>query len=187
MPSSASMEPIRLPEPCLVVLVGAAGAGKSTFASRWFDDAEILSSDRYRELVSGDPTDQTVSREAFRRLHHALGRRLATSGTAVVDATNVRPDARAALLDHARAAGVPAIAIVLDLPDDEVLDRNGGRAAGVVPEPAVRRHIAELRRSLGGRGLAGEGFDAVHVVTSAADLDGLVVIRGSAPRTRSTR
>lgn len=178
------MEPIRLPEPCLVVLVGAAGSGKSTFASRWFDDAEILSSDRYRELASGDAADQTATREAFRRLHHALGRRLTTSGTAVVDATNVRADARAALIDHARAAGVPAIAIVLDLPADEVLERNRGRSERVVPEPAVRRHLADLRRGLSGRGLTGEGFDAVHVVTSAADLEGLVVIRGSAPRRR---
>ena len=44
---------LRLPDPALVVLVGAAGAGKSTLAARWFAPGEILSSDACRGLVAG--------------------------------------------------------------------------------------------------------------------------------------
>jgi len=175
------MEAIRLREPCLVVLVGAAGSGKSTLAAGWFDDREILSSDRYREVASGDAADQGASDEAFRLLHRDLEARLAKSGSAIVDATNVQPFARRALLERAHAAGVPAIALVLDLPADVVLARNAARTDRVVPAAAVRRQLADLHRSLDGRGLPPEGFDEVYVIRTPEALDGLVLLRGSAP------
>jgi protein phosphatase len=63
---------IALPEPCLVVLIGAAGSGKSTLAARLFDAEAVLSSDAHRALVSGDETDQAVTRAAFSILHRRL-------------------------------------------------------------------------------------------------------------------
>jgi predicted kinase len=39
---------VRLPDPCLVVLVGATGAGKSLWAQTWFNAGQIVSSDRLR-------------------------------------------------------------------------------------------------------------------------------------------
>ena len=121
---------IRLTDPCLVVLVGAAGAGKSTFASQHFGADVILSSDTYRGLVSGDPTDQRATRPAFAALHAALRKRLHDRLLTVVDATNVTTRARAALLREASIAGLPAIAIALDLPADLVLARNRARRGG---------------------------------------------------------
>lgn len=181
------MDAIRLREPCLVVLVGAAGSGKSTLAAQWFDDREILSSDRYRVLVSGDASDQDASDEAFRLLHRDLEARLAKSGSAIVDATNVQPFARRALLERAHAAGVPAIAIVLDIPADVVLARNAKRTDRVVPAAVVRRQLADLGRSLDGGGLLSEGFDEVHAIRTPEALDGLVLLRGSAPVSPRTR
>jgi protein phosphatase len=57
--------PIRIPDFALVVLVGATGSGKSSFAAREFLATEIVSSDLCRALVSDDETDQTVTSEAF--------------------------------------------------------------------------------------------------------------------------
>lgn len=164
---------IALPEPCLVVLIGAAGAGKSTLAARLFPPDAILSSDAFRAVVSGDEADQGATRTAFAILHRQLERRLATGRTTVVDATSVTPFARRGLVRRAAAVGVPAVAIVLDLEGDVVLGRNGARAGRVVPEPAVRRQLADLARSLRPGALKAEGFAAVHHVRSAAELDRL--------------
>src|SRR6185369_12277405 len=56
---------VLLPEPCLVILIGAAGAGKSTLAARLFAPDAILSSDALREVVAGDATDQRATKVAF--------------------------------------------------------------------------------------------------------------------------
>src|SRR3954471_5793992 len=136
---------IHLADPCLVVLVGAAGAGKSTFAARHFAPEEVLSSDAYRGYVAGDPGDQRATRAAFAALHRALASRLRRRLLTVVDATSVRSEARAALLRLAAGEGVPAVAVVLDLPPELVLARNRLRVTGTVPEAAVLRQLADLR------------------------------------------
>ena len=51
----------------LVVLVGATGSGKSTFARRHFKPTEVISSDFCRGLVADDENDQSASRRRLRR------------------------------------------------------------------------------------------------------------------------
>ena len=171
---------IRVPDPCLVVLVGAAGSGKSTFAARHFAPDEVLSSDGYRKAVSGDATDQGATRPAFARLHRDVERRLVAGRTVVVDATSVQLRARRELLRIARASGRQAIAIVLDLPAGVVLARNAGRRAGIVPEAAVRRHLADLRATMRPGVLEAEGFTAVVRLASPTDVDAARVRRDRA-------
>jgi predicted kinase len=170
-------EILLLPRPALVILVGAAGAGKSTLAARLFAPDEILSSDAFRAAVSGDEADQRATKTAFAILHRQLDKRLAGGRTSVIDATNVTPFARRGLLRRAAAHGVPAIALVLDLDADVVLARNGARAGRVVPEPAVRRQLADLVGSMRDGVLEAEGFAAVHVIRSTAGLDALSIER----------
>jgi predicted kinase len=178
-------EPIAIPTPALVVLIGAAGAGKTTLAARLFEPTEILSSDALREAVSGDPADQRANRPTFRILHREVGRRLAAGRLVVVDATNVEPGARAALLGLARAAGTAAIAIAIVAPAAEVHRRNAARAGRVVPSAVVDRHLGRLDE-LGGdpaeiaARLLADGFAAVHVVSTVGELDRVRVVRGVA-------
>jgi predicted kinase len=167
-----------LADPSLVLLIGAAGAGKTTLARDRFAPDEVLSSDALRGAVAGDEADQLASRLAFSILHRALGRRLAAGQLTVVDATNVRAAHRRPLLARARAAGVPVAAIVLDPPRTEVLARNAGRARVVDPD-VIDRQLGWLRDTVDGGQLAVEGIDPVIVLRTPADVAALVIVRGT--------
>ena len=171
------MRSIEIPDPSMVVLIGAAGSGKSTFAAAHFEADEILSSDAYRRMLTGDAADQRASGLAFRRLHEELSRRLARSRLTVVDATNVTPHARRVLVGRARDADLPAVAIVLDLPTEVVHARNRGRVERVVPEDVVDRHLAALRDTIASGRLDAEGFAVVHRFTDGTVLDDLRIVR----------
>jgi protein phosphatase len=167
------MPEIVIADPSLVVLVGAAGAGKSTFAERHFAPAEVLSSDRFRAIVSGDEANQAATRAAFVLLHRELSTRLGQGRLTVVDATSVQSAARRALVARAAAARVPATAIVLDLPAEVVFARNAARPARTVDMAVVRRQLDGVRVSLDGAdpALRREGFVQVVVLRDAAEVD----------------
>jgi len=162
---------LALPEPCLVVLIGAAGSGKSTLAARLFAKDQVLSSDAYRAIVSGDETNQKASKAAFAILHRELDRRMAAHLTTVVDATNVTSYARRALTRRAERHGIPAIAIVLDLPPDVIHARNAARAGRIVPPQAVDQHLAALAKTLQREELEREGFSRLIKIDNQADLE----------------
>ena len=192
---------LAIPEPCLVVLVGVAGAGKSTFAARHFAAGEILSSDGFRARVGRSEADQGASRRAFVALHAALERRMAAGRTTVVDATNVRADARRDLVRRAARAGIPAVAIVLDLPLADCLAGDLARVGRHVGRAVIERQWVTLQATIHGTAggpaagqpspappaptttvrvpFAGEGFAAVHRFDSRAALDSVTLRRGT--------
>jgi len=172
-PPRAASAILTLPEPCLVVLVGAAGSGKTTLAARLFRPDQVLSSDAYRGMIAGDEDDQSVTRVACKVLHRDLDRRLAAGQTTVVDATSVTSFARRALVRIAARHGVPAVAIVLDLPPDVVLARNAARPGRIVPEAAVRQQLADLARSIRREELGGDGFSATYHLRKAWQVDSI--------------
>ncbi|MFE7893033.1 polynucleotide kinase-phosphatase [Streptomyces sp. NPDC057412] len=159
----------------LVVLVGASGSGKSTFARRHFKPTEVISSDFCRGLVADDENDQSASRDAFDVLHYIAGKRLAAGRRTVVDATNVQQDARRQLIELAKRYDVLPIAIVLDVPEDVCAERNAARTDRAdMPRRVIQRHIRELRRSL--RHLEREGFRKVHVLRGADEVEHASVV-----------
>ncbi len=166
---------IDLPDPCLVVLVGASGSGKSTFAARHFKPTEVISSDFCRGLVADDENDQSATTDAFAVLHFIAGRRLANLRLTVVDATNVQREARAPLVRVAREHDLFPVAIVLDMPEALCHERNQGRTDRAFGEHVVRQHRSQLRRSL--RGLQREGFRRVWVLRDPAEVEAVELTR----------
>ncbi|MEU2184987.1 polynucleotide kinase-phosphatase, partial [Streptomyces thermolilacinus] len=174
-PAAARARVLPVTDLSLVVLVGATGSGKSTFARRHFKPTEVVSSDFCRGLVSDDENDQSASRDAFDVLHYIAAKRLAAGRLTVVDATNVQAEARRRLVRLAREHDVLPMAIVLDVPEEVCAARNATRPDRAdMPRHVIRRHRGELRRSL--RGLEREGFRKVHVLRGVEEIEAAEVV-----------
>jgi protein phosphatase len=177
--ATATREPservISIPKLCLVALIGATSSGKSTFAARHFLPTEVLSSDYYRGVVADDPNDQTVSKEAFEALHYVAAQRLKLGRLVVVDATNLKPQDRAELIKVAKEHDVFPVAIVFDLDERILRERNQARADRRLPAGVIQRHVTTLRRGL--RGLQREGFRQVTILRSPAAMDAVTITR----------
>jgi protein phosphatase len=177
---------IEIPDPSVVVLVGAAGAGKSTLAARHFAPEEILSSDAFRAIIAGDEADQRVTGAAFRALGRALERRLAEEQLTVVDATSLKRADRRPVLAAAGRHGIAAVAIVLALPAAVVHARNRGRGR-VVDADVIDRHLGLMADPAGlADRLLIEGFDAVVVLRDPDEVDALRIERSRWPFERAT-
>ncbi len=166
---------IEIPEFALVALIGATSSGKSTFAKKHFLQTEILSSDFFRGMVSDDENNQKVSREAFDLLFYAANKRLDLMRTTVIDATNVQSAARKQIVDLAREQNVHSVAIVLNIPEKELLARNASRPDRGYPEHVIRKHTSDLRRSI--RNLKREGFRFVYILNSQQEIDDVEIVR----------
>ena len=173
--SPSPEQALEVPEGSLVVLVGASGSGKSTFAEKNFLATEVLSSDLCRALVSDDENDQTASSDAFDVLRFIARKRLTLGHLTVVDATSVRSQDRVHLVTLARLHGSTSVAIVFDLSEDICLEWNRARPGRKVDPRVVRRQISDLEASM--PGLGDEGFEHVYVLSSPRDVDTAVIKR----------
>ncbi len=166
---------LTFPDLSLVVLIGASGSGKSTFARAHFLPTETISSDACRALVSDDENNQAATQDAFDVLHVIAAKRLAAGRLTVVDATNVQAEARRPLVALARQYHCLPVAIVFDLPEGVCQERNRARPDRDFGPHVVRRQSADLRRSL--RGLQREGFRHVFTLSSPDEVAAATIER----------
>ena len=159
---------LTLPDFSLVLLIGASGAGKSTFAAEHFLPTEVISSDHCRGLVTDDENALDANQDAFEVLHFLARKRLQRRRLTVIDATNVQPEARKPLLQLAREHHCLAVAIVFELPDKVCLEHNERRPDRQLPARVIRAHGRTLRRSL--RGLKQEGFQRIFRLRSDEEV-----------------
>lgn len=147
-----------LPDPALIVLVGASGSGKTTWAEQNYRSAEIVSSDALRAVVGSGPHDLAASSDAFALLDQIVDGRLRRGLTTVVDTLGLDAVRRQGLLEAASAARLPAVAIAFATPAGLCRQRNAERET---PVPA-RVLTAQLRsfRTTADQ-LNREGWDAV--------------------------
>jgi len=160
---------LAIPRDALVLLIGVAASGKSTFAARHFLPTEVLSSDALRAMITDDSHAQGATDDAFDLLHRLLAMRLHRGRRTVVDATNVEGWARAELLAVARRHRRPVVAIVLDLPLGIAMERNLARPEPRPPNAALRRQHRWLQDTL--RELPDEGLAAIHHLRTPAEVE----------------
>jgi polynucleotide kinase-phosphatase len=166
---------VTVPAMGLVVLVGASGSGKSTFARAHFKPTEVVSSDFCRGLVADDENDQSATPDAFDVLHYIVGTRLRRGLLTVVDATNVQQPARASLIKLARSHDVLVDAIVLDVAESVAVERNARRPDRDFGGHVVARQQRDLKRSL--KRLGKEGFRRVHVLHGTEEIEAVEIVR----------
>jgi alkanesulfonate monooxygenase SsuD/methylene tetrahydromethanopterin reductase-like flavin-dependent oxidoreductase (luciferase family)/predicted kinase len=163
-PRPARIPIVSVPDPAVIVLVAAAGSGKSTWALRRYRRAEIVSSDDLRGLVGSGPADLDATVDAFDLLERIVSARLSRGLTTVIDTLGLDADRRLAWRDAARTAGLPAAAVLIDTPGDECRRRNALRDRPV-PAPVL---VEQVRRVAVVRDhLLDEGWDQVEVISGS--------------------
>lgn len=166
MTTTSRGERIVVPPSALVVLIGAAGSGKSTFARHQFPAEAIVSSDHLRVALAATEPGRRRN-DVFEQLLPLVDQRLESGLLTVVDATNADWMRRSELIRLARRHGRPAVAIVFAVPVDVCLSRNASRSAAV-PASVVRRQVVQIHRDTERLDL--EGFAAIFEVTPDANV-----------------
>ncbi len=164
---------MQLPNSSLILLIGATGSGKSTFAAQHFLPTEIVSSDRCRGLVSDDDNDQKATQDAFELLDAIVSIRLRAGKLTVVDATNLRAEDRKHLKGLAREHDSLTSVILFDTPKQICLDRTRERSDRDMDPRVVLRHISLFNQA--SRDVRNERYHRVYRLTLERQEDSEIV------------
>ena len=156
-----------LPDPAVVVLAGAAGSGKSTWAAERYRTSEIVSSDALRAIVGSGPADLDASVDAFGVLDTIVNARVGRSLTTVIDTLGLDHPRRLGHLQSARAAGLPAVLVIMNSSPQLCRERNRLRDRPV-PAPVLTDQLRRIKSMIDTT--ADEGWDRVLIIDeSVAD------------------
>ena len=172
--------PDAIPDPALVVLAGASGSGKSTWARARYRADEVVSSDDLRAVVGSGPNDLDASQDAFRLLDLIVAGRVRRGLATVVDTVGLDAGRRRGYLDLARAHGLPAVVVAFDTPPALCRERNAGRDRPV-PARVLTTQLRGIREALAAVG--SEGWHRVVVVEHDPRPP---VVPAAAPRAAAT-
>ncbi len=135
------------------------------WAQQRYRAQEIVSSDDLRGVVGSGRYDLAASADAFALLDDILAARARRGLTCVVDTLGLEVERRRSYLALAKAHGLPAIAVVFDVPAALAKERNARRERPV-PAPALATQLVRAVDALAQ--IEAEAWDRVVVVR--ADL-----------------
>lgn len=167
---------LRVPPAALVVLIGPAASGKSTWAKHHFEPTQIVSADFCRALIADDENDQEATRDAFRLFHRIIGERLKRGLPTVADSNALITSARAELLRDAAVHNRPTIAVVFALPPETQQIWAAGRQRRIPPS-ILNEHRQLLHQTL--HVLCNEGFNQIIILRTIDEIDRMAVRVGS--------
>jgi alkanesulfonate monooxygenase SsuD/methylene tetrahydromethanopterin reductase-like flavin-dependent oxidoreductase (luciferase family)/predicted kinase len=144
-----------------VVLVGAAGSGKSTWAAERFRTAEVVSSDALRATVGSGPADLEATADAFALLDQIVAARAKRSLTTVIDTLGLDPERRAGYRRLAREAGLPAVLVIMNTAAALCRERNRQRDRPV-PAPILTDQLRKISGLL--QTIQDEDWDQVLII-----------------------
>ncbi|MEI5907699.1 polynucleotide kinase-phosphatase [Bacillus spongiae] len=173
----------------IVLLVGPSNSGKSTVLKNLVKkeqllSSEVVSSDDFRVLVSdiefidwkqrsNDESDslydqyQKISREAFSLMDSLIETRCRLNKLTIVDATHLHPDDRKRYITMAKNNHVPIVAIILDVDQNILLERDEMRE-----NPRGKRRIKQqyqvFKREK--RFIKKEGYHATYFIRHSDEM-----------------
>jgi predicted kinase len=127
----------------LHLLIGPAGSGKSTWARERLAHTTIVSSDRMREELTGDPADQSQNYLVFQRCMDRVREELKRGAEVTFDATSFNQGLRRTPVQAGRWCGAEIVSYFFDCSLAEALRRNESRPR-YVPEDVVARQFRLL-------------------------------------------
>ena len=162
------MTDARLPDPAMVVLAGAAGSGKSTWAANRFRTAEVVSSDALRAAVGSGPSDLDASVDAFALLDQIVAARTRRSLMTVIDTLGLDAERRGGYLRLARAMDLPALLVIMDTAAALCRERNRLRDRPV-PAPVLTEQLRKINKLV--ESATDEGWDQVVIIDQQGAVD----------------
>lgn len=145
----------------LIVLVGAPGSGKSTWARKYFPAGQIVGSDELRITIASTGRHDTqltidehraINRNVFEARDAIVRGRMRLGRLTVVDATNATAEHReevAKMRFMYPHGGLAGLAVIFDTPLDVCLKQNSRRRGWRrVPDDDVEAMHAAIERDL---------------------------------------